>query len=571
MANTFQTGSEAQERQLSAEALSYNARVISGGQPVVPTTSLTIAAFATEAFVPVGGFGSKYVSQAAAVVTITDDPLVWLALHHDTTTIPAGWTRVKNTHYIFTASATQPVALDGVFIIARIVVAGSIITVIDPFGQRFSSTGSEELGIGIEIVGPVWSPGASTGVRIRPTIFTAVLPDGGSAPISAEGAGLEVSPTFVVSDASSGPFPDLAKRYATVTFKKPLVTESTTGKLQELNVAFFNSSEADTGPDPTLGGTGQQGIYNIRATGGKASRITGAVDIFSAGTTAIENIRQGDAATFGTMNAVGLNVNVIVAPLTNATLNIDGQGWAARFRNSFETAASGVHGNLGGVLVEAPFIRVVGGATVEDLTTLKVGGIPTDAGPDLRAFWAVGSGGEIDVYNPNSTIADFMSLSESGVSFSGDSLNRFRLDHSTQGGVRNSIVFFGETHATPDRTEISTGQFKRFTISGAGVASTPSALTLVTLQTEITVTSNQMTLTGFDGGGHTIVRFNGGLPGQTLTLFFEDTLITLADNTSETADTTHLTAGFTSGPLEVLVLERNLTSWRETSRRTLTA
>jgi len=106
----------------------------SGCLPVVPGASLTMAAFACTGYVQ-GSVGAlTYVSQAAATVTLTNVSGVhWLALHKDTTTTVASWTRRAGSHYLFRQVTAQPANPTGALVFAKVTVAGGVITAIQDF------------------------------------------------------------------------------------------------------------------------------------------------------------------------------------------------------------------------------------------------------------------------------------------------------------------------------------------------------------------------------------------------------------------------------------------------------
>lgn len=93
---------------------------------------MTLTAFSTYAYVR-NGTPTRlvYVNQPAAPVTITGSPgSYWLAVHHDTSTAPAGWNRVAGTHYLWRASASQPPDPTGGLVMASVTVVGGNITLV---------------------------------------------------------------------------------------------------------------------------------------------------------------------------------------------------------------------------------------------------------------------------------------------------------------------------------------------------------------------------------------------------------------------------------------------------------
>lgn len=90
-------------------------------------------------------------------------------------------------------------------------------------------------------------------------------------------------------------------------------------------------------------------------------------------------------------------------------------------------------------------------------------------------------------------------------------------------------------------------------------------LTLGVGVTTFIVQGNKMIMTG-DGGGNTIATITGGVDGMTLVLTFTDPQITLTDDNSSASNTINLSAAFTSTANDMIILESDGTSWRETSR-----
>ena len=107
--------------------------VLSTTFPPVPVSSMTLAAFPTQAYVRVGSpIRLVYVNQPAAAVTLTGaDGAYWLACHADTHSAVSGWARVPGTHYAWRASATRPAEPDGTLLLAQVTVAGGVITAVD--------------------------------------------------------------------------------------------------------------------------------------------------------------------------------------------------------------------------------------------------------------------------------------------------------------------------------------------------------------------------------------------------------------------------------------------------------
>lgn len=104
--------------------------ILSTTWPVVPVSSLTLAAFATHGFVK-DGSQLVYVNQAAAPVTLSGaDGQFWVALHRNTSAAVASWTRQPGTHYLWRSNPTKPAEPSGGLILSQVTVAGGIITAV---------------------------------------------------------------------------------------------------------------------------------------------------------------------------------------------------------------------------------------------------------------------------------------------------------------------------------------------------------------------------------------------------------------------------------------------------------
>lgn len=104
--------------------------IISSTFPAVPVTSLTLAAFATRAYVK-DGTDLRYVEQSAMPITLSGaDGQFWLAAHKDTSSAVASWTRVPGTHYLWRSNPTKPAAPAGGLILSQVTVAGGVITAV---------------------------------------------------------------------------------------------------------------------------------------------------------------------------------------------------------------------------------------------------------------------------------------------------------------------------------------------------------------------------------------------------------------------------------------------------------
>lgn len=110
-----------------------DAHIVSGGLPVVPSSSLTLGALATTGYVRNPGQGLVYVTQAAAPIGpfTAGNGLYWLALHRNSVTAVGGWTRQRGTHYLWVQSPTQPTLPSESAFLASITVAGGVITAVN--------------------------------------------------------------------------------------------------------------------------------------------------------------------------------------------------------------------------------------------------------------------------------------------------------------------------------------------------------------------------------------------------------------------------------------------------------
>jgi hypothetical protein len=112
--------------------------VRSGCLPAVPAASLTLAAFGCEGQVLVNGILRPIVQAAVPVGPLPATAgAYWLALHTDTAAV-VGWTRQAGTHYLWTPAATRPADPAGGLVIARVTVAGSLITAVQDFRRPAS-------------------------------------------------------------------------------------------------------------------------------------------------------------------------------------------------------------------------------------------------------------------------------------------------------------------------------------------------------------------------------------------------------------------------------------------------
>jgi hypothetical protein len=99
--------------------------------PVPP--SLTFAPFGTYGYVYAGTSPVLlvYVEQPAHSVTLSGtDGTYWLALHRDTQTAVAGWSREAGTHYLWRSSGAAPGNPAGGLTFGQVTVAGGVITAV---------------------------------------------------------------------------------------------------------------------------------------------------------------------------------------------------------------------------------------------------------------------------------------------------------------------------------------------------------------------------------------------------------------------------------------------------------
>jgi len=104
--------------------------LVSGCTPSVPG-ALTLGAFACEGYVRDATTSELlYVNQAAAAVGPLNggNGTYWLALHRDTSSSVASWTRQAGTHYLWRLTASKPADPSGGLVFSKITVAGGVIT-----------------------------------------------------------------------------------------------------------------------------------------------------------------------------------------------------------------------------------------------------------------------------------------------------------------------------------------------------------------------------------------------------------------------------------------------------------
>jgi len=106
--------------------------VISTTWPTVPVSSMTLAAFTTQAYVR-DLQHLVYADQPAITLPLTgSDGTYWLGIARDTSTAYASWTRRAGSHYLWRLSGTRPPDVDGLLVFASCTVAGGVVTAVTP-------------------------------------------------------------------------------------------------------------------------------------------------------------------------------------------------------------------------------------------------------------------------------------------------------------------------------------------------------------------------------------------------------------------------------------------------------
>ena len=95
--------------------------------------SMTLPAFATYGYCRAGTpTRLVFVNQPAAAVTLTgSDGVYWLAIHADTHSAVASWSRTPGAHYLWRSSATQPADPSGGLVFAKCTVAAGVVSAVD--------------------------------------------------------------------------------------------------------------------------------------------------------------------------------------------------------------------------------------------------------------------------------------------------------------------------------------------------------------------------------------------------------------------------------------------------------
>jgi len=102
--------------------------------PTVPSSSLTLAAFACAGYVQDATGAFVYVTQAAATLTLANtNGIHWLAISQDTSSTVSSWSRRAGSHYLFRQVTAKPDNPTGGLIFAKITVAAGVITAVGDY------------------------------------------------------------------------------------------------------------------------------------------------------------------------------------------------------------------------------------------------------------------------------------------------------------------------------------------------------------------------------------------------------------------------------------------------------
>ena len=105
--------------------------------PSLPSSSLTLAAFACKALVRSATGDLVYVDQAALALTLpSTSGTYWLMVFRDTSSPVTGWIRVPGSQYLYQQASSQSADPSGGLVFARVVVSGGVITAV----QRVASS-----------------------------------------------------------------------------------------------------------------------------------------------------------------------------------------------------------------------------------------------------------------------------------------------------------------------------------------------------------------------------------------------------------------------------------------------
>ncbi len=136
----------------------------------------------------------------------------------------------------------------------------------------------------------------------------------------------------------------------------------------------------------------------------------------------------------------------------------------------------------------------------------------------------------------------------------------------TNGANQWQIELSGELTPSNDSAEdIGTSAIRPRVIYGDTVSTQNTPTTLGVAAATFAQSTGLHTMTG-DAGGNTVTTITAGVGGQTLTLLFVDSDITITDDNAHTADTVDLNAAFVSADDTTLQLLHDGTSWYELTR-----
>ena len=171
-------------------------------------STLTTDSFATKAYVPnAAGDELVYVEQVAATVGPVSggDGNYWFAIHEDTTSSVAGWTREGTTKYLWKLSATRPTVPAQTALIGYIAVSSSVFTgspiylFVGPRLESVDTNADASRGLFIRNSAPQISLEDTTGTGAANVFATIEFRD---SDLTTHGAVGVESGTFIVGDAT---------------------------------------------------------------------------------------------------------------------------------------------------------------------------------------------------------------------------------------------------------------------------------------------------------------------------------------------------------------------------------
>ena len=198
---------------------------------------------------------------------------------------------------------------------------------------------------------------------------------------------------------------------------------------------------------------------------------------------------------------------------------------------------------------------------------------PTGVGTDMRIQTRASGSANITFSSVGTTPTESARFTTSGDFGIGTTAPDKKLEVNSATGAVFRGTYNDSNGSAANYFDMSVSSAGDLTVAPSGLdasftgrlASTPTSSTLAAAATAIAVTANVMTITG-DAGANTVATITGGLSGQILTLIFVDSLITITDDATATANTVNLSAAFTSTSNDTLTLVFNGTSWREVAR-----